>query len=170
MNALIGGIEELIQRTVGPTVNVTVDLSPTLKTCLVDPVPAQPVHQRPRRPAGQRQPQHPHRRTHPARRAGRRRQSACRQLSVHRGGRRRHRHGRCDLGQSLRPLLHHQAGRPGFGVGIVDDLWLRQAVRRTDQPGIRTRPGHPCLPAAAGTRHPAAGRRRTLAVAGAARP
>ncbi|MDV9034290.1 PAS domain-containing protein [Pseudomonas sp. RAC1] len=38
MNALIGGIEELIQRTVGPTVNVTVDLSPTLKTCLVDPV------------------------------------------------------------------------------------------------------------------------------------
>lgn len=37
MNALISGIEELIQRTVGPTVHVRVDLSPTLKTCLVDP-------------------------------------------------------------------------------------------------------------------------------------
>lgn len=37
INALVSGMEELIQRTVGPTIEVSVQLESALKTCLVDP-------------------------------------------------------------------------------------------------------------------------------------
>ncbi|MDG9886269.1 PAS domain-containing protein [Pseudomonas sp. GD04058] len=37
INALVSGMEELIQRTVGPTIEVSVQLESVLKTCLVDP-------------------------------------------------------------------------------------------------------------------------------------
>lgn len=37
VNALIGGMEELIRRTVGPSISLKVHLAAMLKTCLIDP-------------------------------------------------------------------------------------------------------------------------------------
>lgn len=58
------------------------------------------------------------------------------------GVRQRHRHGAEDSCQSVRPLLHHQAYRPGHWPGAVDDLRVCPAVRRPCDHPKRAGPGH----------------------------
>ncbi len=136
-----------------------------LWTALVDPEPAreraaQPVHQRPRRHAGRRQAHHRDRQPLARRAAGAARPAAGPvRLAVR--VRHRHRHAARRDRQGVRPVLHHQADRPGHRAGPVDDLRLRPPVRRAGADPLRGGPGHDGVPLPAPpSRRGGGGRRR----------
>ncbi|GMA77988.1 hypothetical protein GCM10025880_44050 [Methylorubrum aminovorans] len=146
VNRLVMGMEDLIRRTVGPTITIDVVGAAGLWPSLVDPPQLENallnlcINARDAMPEGA----HHHRdRQHVARSA--RRASArgnARPLSLAVRDRYRHRHEPGRPGQGVRPVLHDEAHRAGHRARTVDDLRLRQADRRAGADLLGGRPGH----------------------------
>ena len=151
VNRLVADMQELIQRTVGPTILIEVVGASGVWPALVDPSQlenalAEPVHQRPRRDAGRRPHHHRDRqqvdrrtRSAPARHAGGPVPLALRH-------RHRHRHAAGGDRAGVRAVLHDEADRPGHRPRPVDDLRLRAAIGRAGAHLLRGRPGHDGVP------------------------
>ncbi len=152
VNRLVAGMQELIERTTGPEVS---DGGAGRRRGPVDhaggPAPvgeraAEPVHQRTRRHARRRPDHHGDRQPLAGRARGGRAGHAAGAVRVPVRVRQRHRHGAGRDRPRLRPVLHHQAHRPGNGPGPVHGVRLRPAVGRPGPHLLGGWAGHDGLP------------------------
>ena len=142
-NKLISGMEELVRRTVGPSIAIETVLAAGLWPCLCDPNQLENailnlcINARDAMPEGGRITVETANawvdQRHRAR-AGHGRRPVCRRLRVRQRTRNAARRSRA----GLRSFLHDQADRQGHGARPVDDLRLRQAVRRTGAASTRS--------------------------------
>ena len=150
---LVGGMSDLLDRTLGERIRIEVDLARRHLADLRRPAPAgkcdrQPRGQCPRRDGRHRRAAHRDRQRHACRQPGRRR--AGRRICARFGDRHRHRHDPRSARARVRALLHHQAGRQGHRPRPEPDFRLRPPVGRRGRDRKRGRPRHDrvALPAA----------------------
>jgi PAS domain S-box-containing protein len=148
-NRLVASMEELLRRTLGPGIGLETVLSGGLWPALCDPNGLESallnlaINARDAMPEGGRltvETQNAYLDDAYARARG----GDLRPGPVRRGERHRHRrrHGARRGGQGLRPVLHHQARRPGHRPRPLDPPRLREAVGRARRHPQRGRPRH----------------------------
>ena len=151
VNRLVAGMEDLIRRTVGPAIERRGrrrrrPLADAGRSSAARERAAQPVHQRPRRHAGRRALTIETANKWLDDRAAQRARPAAGPVRLALRHRHRHRHDARGHRARLRPVLHHQADRPGHRPRPVDDLRLRPPVGRPGADLLRGRQGHDDVP------------------------
>ena len=148
LNSIVAGMQTMLQRLIGETINLVVVPEPTLNRVKADPGQIEQVIMNlavnardampdggrlmirtanveagevPPPPGGGAAASGPHVREH------------------HRHG---HGHGRQHAGAPLRALLHDQGAGQGHGAGTLHGLWRGRAERRLHRGGHRARPRH----------------------------